>query len=312
MHAERRGPRNVAMRRFFQEQWGHIQQLSREWLRQRSDTRKETQKVLDTVESFVNDTDARIRCVSAYKKKLRIGVRSLLRHVEAIVESLPVAVAVNRKAYAADPLVNAIFANTQEIRRIFSHARELNRYFLSEPSRGLKEAYAVLIVTKMEKNTFGFGLQGNIVVRDMPQTTLSFTDHELLAPCATENQVREALTHTLLTNVAAYLRVSAPRLILRTARNTQNDKLLCCGLNFKNPATYVEELTATLSRPGELLTLRRRRLRISRLGVIEPRNGVGAVNDIVLNEIKVGDFPTRIYALVRYPKVEMLPSCWNL
>ncbi len=299
---------NHAVRRCYQEKWGQVQKLFQEWLKRRSDTREECKIVSAAVETIVDHTDARMRCVSAYKKRLRVGVRFLLQHIEALVDELPGAVAINRKAYAVDPMVNAIFVNREEIGKIFGHARELSRYFSSEASNGLSEAYAILVVTKREKNTFGVALQGKIVVRDVQQTTASFTDHEVLAPRSTEQQVREVLKETLMKDVAAYLHASLPRVLLRTTRSPRNEQLFCSGIDLKNPASYLEDLTATLSRPNELLRLRQTRLRISKLGVVVPQHDTVAVNDILCNEVSVGVLPTRIFTLVRYPKDEMLPT----
>ena len=143
--------------------------------------------VLDAIEKVVNGVDPRLRVVSNYKRKLRKGVKRSLEYIDQeVVSRLPEPVQVNRKSFGADPRVRAFFASAEELQRIFSHNKILREFFKHPENQALTESYALLGMRKQEKNILGAALQGDMVVRDVAQVAVNFSEHLIVAPAATE------------------------------------------------------------------------------------------------------------------------------
>jgi len=124
---------------------------------------------------------------------------------------IPGPIGINARAFAADPLVHALFATADDIAAMLGKSRAV-REFLGEPAGALSgagEFYALLGMRRREKNVMGMSLHGEIVRADTPQKLLYFCDHtlrELSADLdATRRDLRQAAFDNLVQGFAAQL-----------------------------------------------------------------------------------------------------------
>ena len=302
-----RRPEASALRRLFHEQWTHFLQLVEEWDKRQQTDRQKSAEILKAIETVVTETDARIRSVGSYKKRLRDGVRLVLDYVEALVDDLPAAIAVNQHTFASDPLVNSFFVNKTDVQQIFSRCQKLHAFFGSTEHRQLHEVYALLFVQKSEKTIFGKKLQGDMLLSDVMQTSVSFSDHQILLPGATEELVRKSLEALLFDSILEYIKTHMTRLRYQQSQDEQQQKNLNLDKSLKNPEVYLQTLIEHLNEPMGLLQLQESMLKISKMRILLSEENTDTANELHLNAVKVGDLPSRIIALVRYPKSEMLP-----
>ena len=72
--------------------------------------RKRTAIVDEAIEHLVDGIDPNMRLIVGYKKKLWLAVDKALIYIAWLVDTIPGPIQCDKKAFATDPLVNAIFA----------------------------------------------------------------------------------------------------------------------------------------------------------------------------------------------------------
>ena len=189
--------------------WVQRRKVERQTARQRETA------VLAAIEQVVEKANPRIRLVSGYQKKLRPAVANALQYIDGLVATIPEPIAIKHKAWFADPYLNAFFATADEMQILFSRNVELREFFAQQ---AVAESYAVLAMTRREKGILGMKMAGDIIQREVPQTTVSFGDHLVGMPTATEADTRAELKRRALDFLVT--RVLENILALRTQRET--------------------------------------------------------------------------------------------
>ena len=136
--------------------------------------------VKQLVERAVDGTDPRLRIVSGYARTLREPVIHAAEHVIGMIDGLAAPVALNPRALHECPILERILYSEVEARKILARDPALVDYREANPP--LAPITALLVVQRSEKRGFGTGQVGDRTVRDMAQTTVSFTRHLLLEP----------------------------------------------------------------------------------------------------------------------------------
>lgn len=303
---DRRKPEASGLRLLFQEQWSHFLHLVDEWYQRRHDKHEEIDALSSAVEEVVSGTDARIRSVGSYKRQLRESVHTVLNYVDTLVDGLPSPVAVSKETFFSDPLVYSFFVNTEDIAQIFRNSSELQSFFADVANREVSEAYALLFVRMKEKTVLGKDLCGELLLGDVKQTTVSFSDHQIVSPCASEATARKLLKVMLFRSVVQYVRIHMIQVRHQQIQEFQQHDCLDPVHNLKNPLVYLQELTRILSTPMDLLKQHEKMLRINRMGICVADDKTDAINELHLHEITIGDQQTRIVAMVKYPRSEFL------
>lgn len=150
-----------------------------------------------------------LKTVSGYERRLGAAVRSALAYCDSLVAAVPGPIEVNSHAFAADPLVHALFATCNDIGATLGKSRAV-KAFLAEPSSALADDfYALLGMRRFEKSVMGMAVHGDIVCADTPQKLLYFSDHTLreLSPDIEETRrgLRLAAFDSLATSFAVQL-----------------------------------------------------------------------------------------------------------
>jgi len=148
--------------------------------------------VKEAIERAVDGTDPWLRAVSGYKKKLRPAVIRTIDHVVALVDALPSPMAVHLGSYSDDLRLKSFFVSAIHMKKMFAEDRSLAE-FLQGPGGGSPQIFALLAMEKQEKAIFGSALSGDIVIRDVPQITVSFDAHRLIDPTGDEGETRRLL-----------------------------------------------------------------------------------------------------------------------
>lgn len=146
----------------------------------------------EAVERAVDATDSQLRAVSGYKKKLRPAVLRAIDHVVALVDGLPSPIPVRLGGYGEDRRIKSFFISSVHLKKVFAEDRSLAE-FMQGPQGGSSQVFALMAMEKQEKLIFGAGLSGDVVVRDVPQVTVSFDLHRLIDPAVDEGETRRLL-----------------------------------------------------------------------------------------------------------------------
>ncbi|MFZ1536629.1 MAG: hypothetical protein WAT23_04500 [Chromatiaceae bacterium] len=172
----------------------------RGWLADRRATRqreRERAKALaEAIEEVVSGVEPKLRALSGYQRKLGPEIQRFLDFVADIIAQLPPAIELSRAAWQRDPQVNAFFAAANDLPIALSRAPELVDYFEREPLA--TQAYCIMTSTRLERQVFGIGLQGDMLQRDLAQTSVGFVEPLIMAPSPSETAVRKEAVNRAL------------------------------------------------------------------------------------------------------------------
>jgi len=295
--------------------------------------------VKEAIERAVDGTDPWLRGVSGYKKKLRPAVIRAIDHVVALVDGLPPPLAAGLACYDDDdPLLKAFFMSTAEMRKVYGSDRnlaEFRRGSGSVPS----QVVALLVMEKREGVTLGAELVGEIVMRDVPQATVTFESHRLLDPSGDEKQtrrllMRRAFDHLLSLALSRIAVVKSERQDLERRRSLHEAKLNLLkrgGYGFDETAsggltftaleeglgqieaqlleiggddrileTYLDIVIDVLGRPEEQIWGRKETLIVNRLGIRQSQAAFDAP-ELTLNELWNAEGRSLVMSLIALP-----------
>jgi hypothetical protein len=145
------------------------------------------------IERAVDGTDPRLRALSGYQKKLRAAVIHAIDHVVALVDRMPAPLTLSRSAYSTDPEVTAFFASAEHVRELLGRDVTLSQWLESADGRGVENIIALLLMEQHERQVLGVALEGDRVLHDVAQTTVSFARHRLVDPAGAESETRRLL-----------------------------------------------------------------------------------------------------------------------
>ncbi len=287
-----------------------------------------------TVQHVVDETYGRLRILPGYEQRLRGPVSEAFRYIDRLVEGLPPAIDCCRSAYVSDPRVNAFFSGPDQICEIFSHSEEVRGLF--DANLETEECWALLCMRKQERRQFGMALVNDSVRKDVIQTGVSFTDHQVMAPGITEMEARQGLKCCIFNSLLSYIRRRAKTakeareglenrrrsLKSRLRHETDEDKAsdmkariaeLERDLAGEEPSLitlddHLEFIAHVLGSPAQHVSRTGKAMHLDRLGIKQDQDRSDAGNVIPLAEIRVACHEPRIAALACFPRKELLPQ----
>lgn len=141
-----------------------------------------------------------LRLARRYRARLAPAVATSLNYFVDLVKSLPAPREASAAAWSSDPCIRAFFVNANEVAQVISRSADLREHFERNPNA--QEAYAVLGMEMTERHILGVGLEGETLRRDVPQTTLSFSDHQVRMCGNTEAELKMEIVRRLLDQLA--------------------------------------------------------------------------------------------------------------
>lgn len=288
-----------ALRRFFHEQWTHFQSL----LEVPQQREAQAQELSQAVETIVDGTDKRLRSLMGYQKRLRDGARQLLDYVGNLVTSLPEPLLINRRNLVMDPLIRRLIRTPQQLHSLFADNPGIQHFFSDPANTDRQEVYALMFFIYQQQRRFGPELRGEIILQDVEQTWVSFVAPEVVAPRASEPEIRSATKEMLFESAIAHIK---QELIQQPGQASSESSLnwLEPDKNIKNPEVYFNQLLKLLARPNELLGIHENQLHISSMGIKLPSDSPGSTNTLHLQQLQVGEEPIRVMSMVRFPREE--------
>jgi hypothetical protein len=145
------------------------------------------------IERAVDGTDPRLRALSAYEKQLRPAVIHAIDHVVALVDGLPPALGLSPQSFGTEPEVTAYFASVEHLLEVLGRDATLQQWLRSPDGSAAGHCIALLLMTLGERQVFGAALEGDTLRRDVAQTTVSFSRHQLVDPSAAQDETRRLL-----------------------------------------------------------------------------------------------------------------------
>ncbi|MDR2031846.1 MAG: hypothetical protein LBP86_06265 [Azoarcus sp.] len=261
------------------------------WLAPTPPPDPDTQAGLRRVAELVDKT---FPAAADFNARLAAPVAGARAYCAGLVDTLPPAIDLDRQSFAADPRVHALFASADDIGDTVAASAPIRAWLAETESRRSDTFFALLAARRMDKKTLGVAMQGDIVMSDVPQSLLQFSNQMLLLPAATPETARAALLaaafDSLLRTFAEHVaQVRKDYEALKTERELERirqrsrpapvppfpsrriaelDERLRRQFASLQPGTLIDALADFLSRPEQALHLAAVELWVTRAGVI--------------------------------------------
>ena len=137
--------------------------------------------IVQATDLVVQIADPVIRQAKRYRQVLADPIAGSMRYFQSLLETIPGPVILDRSRYYDDPTVKALFASPDELDEVLRFNPEINKL----RQQGLTgEMVAMMTMLQQERTIFGHKQEGELLVRDVRQQAVSFTDHRIVAPAA--------------------------------------------------------------------------------------------------------------------------------
>ena len=142
------------------------------------------------VERVIDGVDPRLRAVPHYQRTLRRPVERALHYIAESVQALPSAIPFDRTHSAVDPRLRALFLSPDHLLETLSASPEVRGYVDHAYGLPPTDIFVALRTERTERSILGMSLVDDRLLRDVPQTTVSFHNHRIAFPAETESETR--------------------------------------------------------------------------------------------------------------------------
>lgn len=285
MNADKRSHEALSLRTFFDDQLQHLQNLVSNLSSHIHDEEQQTAEDRQIVENFVDASNSKMRAVHDYAHKLREHVKALYRHVLQVADQIPSPVDLNPDAFRSDPLVNALFVNSNDIDKLFTTDHDVDVYLRAHSKYQTPVLYALLTACKSEKRILGIAMQGDMLLREVPQEAVNFSSHKIHAPCACSEELSTALKKYLFDRVVALLKQEMTSRMTEQSSKTGDDSYEARVTSLANPDVYLNVLLKYLEIPINLLSVNKTHFKLSKLGIKLDDDDRQSANEFDIHEL---------------------------
>jgi hypothetical protein len=322
---------------FLQETFDRLRGSSPTWIKQ-PDAGSHCVKHIDEVAEFViAQTSSKLRAVPGSVRRLRDPITETLRYIDELVERVPGVVRCERLSFSADPRVNAFFVDHKHLQQVFSESSEVRALFDEHGS--LQECFGLLCMHKEERRQLGMALMDDAVRKDVLQTSVNFTDHQVLSPGSNEADARCALKCCIFKNLIQHIKSQAMQAetgayALETRHNALRARMRRIerdppgaserddlkrqlhstehqiqrqGPRLASPEDHLRFVIQVLAEPERMLRASLHSIFVDRMGIMHDQLEAGAA-ELRLSEIHIGHQQPRVACLVCFGRAELLPQ----
>lgn len=150
------------------------------------------------IERVVDGIDPRLRAVPRYQRILWQPVEHALACLSQSVDSLPPAIPFDPRVSSTDSRLRALFVDSDHLLEILSASTAVRGFLQKSVGAPPAQIYVALRTERKERRILGMSLEGDAVMRDVPQTTVSFHNHRVAFPAAVEAQTRRQVRERAL------------------------------------------------------------------------------------------------------------------
>lgn len=300
MNDDKRGYETLSLRLFFDDQMQHLKKLADELSRHLLYENQQMQNDKQIVENFVDAANRQMRAVHGYTDKLRTHVKTLHNHVLQVANAIPPPIDVTPHSFGEQPQINALFANSEDIDKLFDTDPEAGRFLHTYDNGPTPVMFALLSAHKSEKRTLGVGALGDVLVRDVPQQVVNFSAHRIHAPCASSEELTIEVKKYLFDRVVTLLKQQM------TARMIDQSPL--SGVrpyelrvkSLANPDVYLKTLVEYLQAPEQLLSIDKIHFKLNKLGIRLDSSSGQSANEFDLHELTWSDRTRHVVLPIAY------------
>lgn len=148
--------------------------------------------VVLATDRVVQIADPVIRQAKRYRQVLADPIAGSMRYFLSISKTVPGPINLDPKRYYDDPTVKALFASPNELDEVLRFNPEINKL---RKQGVVGEVVAMMTMLQQERTIFGHKQEGELMVRDVRQQAVSFSDHRIVAPAADLEATRNGIVN---------------------------------------------------------------------------------------------------------------------
>ena len=122
-----------------------------------------------------------------------------MKYADELIIQMPAPVSIEVDSWNSNPFIRTTFLNNEEFKYFFSEHKTLKDFF---QKTNASRCCALLVMNRKDKKVFGVEMDGEILKRDVLQTTVDFSDHQIVAPAISEEETRKELSFRVLSMLA--------------------------------------------------------------------------------------------------------------
>ena len=157
-------------------------------------------RAAEALERIIQLTNPRLRFARRYKPRLLPAVQTAMEYGRSLVAGAAPEREASAAAWPSDIYLRAYFATAGDLARAFSRSTDLCAWFDRNP--GAQTASVVLSMLLVERKVLGVALVGTELRRDVPQTTVSFTDYRARICGTSDAELRQDVERRVVDQLA--------------------------------------------------------------------------------------------------------------
>jgi len=159
------------------------------------------EELLEAVDLVVKLSHPNIYYVSHYRKKLIPAVEHTLKYADELIDRMSAPISIEKDSWNKNPFIRKTFMNNSSFQEFFSQNKELNAFF---QKTNASRCCTLLMMNRQDRKVLGVEIDGEIVRRDVLQTSIDFSKHRIVAPMASEEETRKELSLRVLELLASH------------------------------------------------------------------------------------------------------------
>jgi len=163
---------------------------------------EDRQFVAELTDMIVDTVEPKVRVDRHYRQKLEPCVRATIAWLRRLGRTPLAPLLLTRAAWNRDPALHAFFARADDIPEFLGRSKDLRAFFADPANAGVDEAIALLGMRREEKTVLAPRQVEGRLVEEVPQVTVNFTGHRLVAPSATEQHTRMEVGQRIMLRLA--------------------------------------------------------------------------------------------------------------
>jgi hypothetical protein len=333
-----RGRKAMTITAFLEETFSHFSGGFSAWHEEAKNDQSERNAVIQATEYVVDQTYPQLRAIPGYRRHIKGPVTDAFSYIDELVERIPASFLCARLTFSSDPRVKSFFVNPHQLQEVFSQNKDVRTVFDENPFA--EECCALMCMRMEEHQKFGVALLGDRIHREVLQTTVSFTQHQLYTPGVSEADARRALKCCIVNGILTHIRkklieaktshlehrkqlsmlriqlrkaeeqdaIEEERSVLRMQIEDLENTLIHAAQRPPTLQDHLAYVSDVLLYADQFVSASSQNLHLTLMGIKVDQKSNEPAYDFDITEIRIGNKEPRVAALVRFPRCELLPK----
>lgn len=161
----------------------------------KKEKRNKEEILFQEMDRIIKETGSKIYLAKGYRKKMLPAIQYASDMIIKMIPTIPGPIDLNSSAMEDNHILDAIFTNPEEFSEWFEKHKSLHEPFQKS---NLNQFIGLLVADYRSKTIFGSKMQGELLIRDIPQKAILFSNPRIVVSAATLIEAEKELRHRIL------------------------------------------------------------------------------------------------------------------